>query len=177
MEVRTDPFESAKSHFFNTSSWGPFCDLTLTLKQARQSDAGTWIKLDDYPCRQAFRHFMNLLNRAVYGAAFRRHRKRLRVLSVLEKGELRARTLRSSQRPTSGRWHIHCAIELPFHFDAVAFESLIRTCWAKVEWGYKRILVRDGANAGWIGYMLKGRQKSEFDGLVDCIILESLHNP
>src|SRR5216684_818061 len=26
MEVRSDPFESAKSHFFDTSSWGEFCD-------------------------------------------------------------------------------------------------------------------------------------------------------
>ena len=58
------------------------------------------------------------------------------------------------------------------------FESfLIRDCWVKVEWGYGRILVRDGANAGWINYMLKDRQKSEFDGFVDCIIIESLHNP
>jgi hypothetical protein len=177
MEIRNDAFASAKSHFFNTSSWGSFCDVTLTLKQARQSDAGAWIKLDDYPCRRAFRHFMNLLNRAVYGAAFRRHRKRLRVLPVLEKGELRARTLRSWQRAASGRWHIHCAIELPLHFDAFTFEKLIRRCWTKVEWGYKRILVRDGANAGWIDYMLKSRQKSEFDGCIDCIIIESLHNP
>jgi len=53
----------------------------------------------------------------------------------------------------------------------------IRDCWAKVEWGYGRILVRDGANAGWINYMLKDRQKSEFDGFVDCVIIESLHNP
>ena len=30
MEVRSDPFESAKSHFFDTSSWGAFCDVTLT---------------------------------------------------------------------------------------------------------------------------------------------------
>src|SRR5271167_556389 len=40
MEVRSDPFESAKSHFFDTSSWGAFCDVTLTLKQARQPDCG-----------------------------------------------------------------------------------------------------------------------------------------
>jgi hypothetical protein len=91
MEVRSDPFESAKSHFFDTSSWGPFCDVTLTLKQGRQSDSGAWVKINDYPCRQAFRPFMNLLNRAVYGAAFRRYGKRLRVLPVLEKGEVRAR--------------------------------------------------------------------------------------
>ena len=113
MAVRSDPFESAKSHFFDTSSWGAFCDVTLTLKQARQPDSGGWVKIDDYRCRQAFRHFMNLLNRAVYGAAFRQYGKSLRVLPVLEKGEVGARALHSWDRGTSGRWHIHCAIELP----------------------------------------------------------------
>ena len=76
-----------------------------------------------------------------------------------------------------GRWHIHCAIELPSHFDAVVLENLIRRCWAKVEWAYSRIMVRDRANDGWIDYMLKHRQKSEFDSFVDCIVVESLHNP
>ena len=81
----------------------------------------------------------------------------------------------SVARPVDGIFH--CAIELPSHFDAVALENLICDCWAKVEWGHGRILVRDGANAGWINYTLKDRQKSEFDGFVDCIIIESLHNP
>ena len=93
MEVRSDPIESAKSNLFDTSSWGEFCDVTLTLKQGHQPDSGGWVKIDDYRCRQAFRHFMNLLNRAVYGSAFRRYGKRLRVLPVLEKGEVRARAL------------------------------------------------------------------------------------
>ena len=39
------------------------------------------------------------------------------------------------------------------------------------------MLVRDGANAGWINYMLKNRQKSEFDDFLDCIIIKSVHNP
>jgi hypothetical protein len=177
MDVRSNLFESAKSHLFNTGSWGAFCDLTLTLKQGRLSDVGAWVKIEDNPCRQAFRHFMNLLNRSVYRSAFRRYGKRLRVLAVLEKGELGGRALRSCERGTSGRWHIHCAIKLPAHFDAVAFEYLIRGCWARIDWGYGRILVRDGADAGWINYMLKDRQKSEFDGFLDCIIIESVHNP
>jgi hypothetical protein len=134
MEVRADPFESAKTYLFDTSSCGPFCDVTLTLKQAHQSEKGAWMKIDDYPCRQAFRHFMNLLNRTVYGAAYRRYGRRLRVLPVLEKGEVRASALRSWERGTSGRWHIHCAIELPTHVDAIALEKLIRHCWAKVEY-------------------------------------------
>jgi hypothetical protein len=120
---------------------------------------------------------MNLLNKAVYGAAFRRYGKRLRVLPVLEKGEVYATALRSWERGKSGRWHIHCAIELPSHLDAVVLEKLIRACWTKVELGHGRILVRDCEDAGWINYMLKDRQKSEFDGFVDCIIVESLHNP
>jgi glutathione S-transferase len=33
---------------------------------------------------------------------------------------------RPCERGTSGRWHIHCAIELPSHFDAIALESLSR---------------------------------------------------
>ena len=72
---------------------------------------------------------------------------------------------------------IHCAIELPEHFDAIALENLIRDCWAKAQWGYGQILVRDGANTGWIDYMLKGTQKAQFDGFLDCVIIESLHNP
>jgi len=177
MAVGFDTIESARLHLFDTASWGPFCDITLTLKQARQSDNGVWVKIDDYSCRRAFRHFTNLINRAVYGAAFRRYGKRLRVLPILEKGEVRARALRSWEGGASGRWHIHCAIELPLHFDAVSLERLIRTCWAKVEWACGRILVRNRANVGWINYMLKDRQKSEFDGLLDCIIIGSLHNP
>src|ERR1700751_6345657 len=98
---------------------------------------------------------MNLLNRGVYGAAYRRYGKSLRVLPVLEKGEVRASALRSWERGTSGRWHIHCAIELPSHLDAVALEKLIRCCWAKVELGYGRILVPDCADAGLINYLVK----------------------
>ena len=114
MEVRSDPFEAAKSNLFDTSSWGDFCDVTLTLKQGHQPHSGGWLKTDDYRCRHAFLHFMNLLNRAAYGSAFRRYGKRLRVLPVLEKGEVRARGLRLGARGAStGRWHIHCAIELP----------------------------------------------------------------
>ncbi len=57
----------------------------------------------------------------------------------------------------------------PFQVRAKAFA--VSTKCRKVEWGYGRILVRDGANAGWINSMLKDRQKSEFDGFVDCIII------
>jgi hypothetical protein len=167
--------QQAKSSLFDVSHWGSFCDVTLTLKQARQADNGAWFKIDEHQCKRAFQVFMNRLNRAVYGNAARRHNKRLRVLPVLEKGEVRSRALRPSERSDTGRWHIHCAIELPSHVDAETFERLIKECWAKVDWGYDRVQVRSEADRGWIDYMLKRRQKSET--LLDCITLESLHNP
>ena len=155
---------AAKSGLFDTSSWGSFCDVTLTLKQAIKSDHGKWVKIDEYECKRALRHFMNLLNRAVYGNAFYRHKKRVRVLPVLEK-------------ESNGRWHFHCAIEMPMRLDAVQFEELIGHCWAKVHWGYRRILIRDQADRRWIDYILKPSQKAEFDDWSDCIDLDSLHNP
>ena len=124
--IEADPIGSARSNLFDTSSWGEFCDVTLTLRQGRQAEGSGWMKIDHYQCRQAFRHFMNLLNKAVYPYAFRRHGKRLRVLPVLEKGEVRARSLRRWERGTSGRWHIHCAIELPPHFNAFALRDFNR---------------------------------------------------
>jgi hypothetical protein len=175
--IQADAIASAKSHLFDTSGWREFCDVTLTLKQSHRTESGSWIEVDHCRCSHAFRHFMNLLNKEVYGSAYRRHGKRLRVLPVLERGDVRASALRPCERGRSGRWHIHCAIELPLHVDAFALERLIRVCWAKVELSHGRILVRDCANVGWVHYMLKYRQKSEFDGLLDCVILESLHNP
>jgi hypothetical protein len=84
--------------------------------------------------------------------------------------------LRSSEHGTSSRWHINCAIDLPSHFDAISLGRLIRVRWKKVEWACARFLVRDGANVGWIVYMLKGRQKSAFGGLFDSVIVESFYN-
>jgi hypothetical protein len=163
--------EAAKTSLFDTSHWGSFCDVTLTLKQARKSDDGTWVKIDEHECKRAFHHFMNLLNQAIYKNAVKRHGKRIRVLPVIENGDVR------SKDGGSGRWHIHCAIELPQQMDAIAFEQLIHECWAKVNWAHKRVLVRDGTDKNWNDYMLKSRQKSDFDHVLDCIDLDSLHNP
>jgi hypothetical protein len=155
----------SKSHLFDTSNWSSIWDLTLTLKQARKTDDGQrWIRTDEYQCRAAFRHFMRLLNRAVYGNAVRRYGKRVRILPILEKEEL-------------GRWHFHAAIEPPSHIEPNRFAQFVCECWSKVDWGYREIMIRPNANRGWINYMLKFRQKSAFDAWSDCISWESLHNP
>ena len=39
MEVGSDAVEAAKSNLFDTSSWGEFCDVTLTLGKATSPTA------------------------------------------------------------------------------------------------------------------------------------------
>jgi hypothetical protein len=96
-------------------------DITLTLKQARKTENGKlWIRADEYQCRQAFHHFMNLLNRAVFGKVFYRYGKKLNVIPVLEK-------------EIYGRWHYQAAIEPPAHMDAYQFDQLITDCWSRTD--------------------------------------------
>ncbi len=149
--------------------WRSIFDVTLTIKQRRRANNGKWFCADEVQCQQAFWHFRDFLNRAVYGTAARRYGKRLRMIPVLEKS--------TDRKSTGGRWHYHVAIEPPTHLDEVEFEALIHKCWAKTDWGYREVKVRDNANSGWIKYMLKPSQKSCFDGWADCIDWFSLNNP
>jgi hypothetical protein len=159
------PFpDLTQSAHLDTGNWHSICDLTVTLRQAKQADNGVWIKLDENQCRKAFRVFMHRLDNAVYGNAARRHGKQVKVLPIIEKDK-------------NGRWHYHAAIELPVHLDSIRFKQLVRQCWSKVDWGYDRILLRDNADRGWIDYILKPRQKSGLEAWSDCIDWESLHNP
>jgi hypothetical protein len=133
------------SPHFQTSHWPSFCSVTVTMKQARQNDQGAWLKMDEQQCRRAFRFFLKLLNRAVYGTAARRGKK-LRVVPITE-------------RQADGRWHYHAAIEVPAHISVLRFDELARQCWGKVDWGRERIEIKDKADQGWIHYMLKSPTK------------------
>jgi hypothetical protein len=99
-----------KSAQLDTSGWRSVCAVTLTLKQALWSE-GFRVVANEHECSKAFRNFTNRLNREVYGASFRKGRKRLRVISVLEKD-------------ADGRFHYHAAIELPAHVMPGDFEAL-----------------------------------------------------
>lgn len=153
-----------RSALLETRHWRSIFDLTLTLKQGRRADNGHWVSLDEIGCRNAFWHFKDFLNRAAFGNATRRYGKRLRMVPVLEKS-------------IGGRWHYHVAIEPPPHLDGVEFKTLIHKCWAKTDWGYREVKIRDNADSGWIKYMLKPSQKSCFDDWADCIDWFSLNNP
>src|SRR3954466_6446455 len=105
MVPRSIAHRLSHSQFFSTNQWRSVCAVTLTLKQwVTEADA----RLD--LAREAFDHFMNLVNRHIFRAAFRKHGKRLRVIPVIEKHSL-------------GNVHIHVAIEPPNFLSAEGFAA------------------------------------------------------
>jgi hypothetical protein len=158
------PFDVLALSEFDTRHWHSICDLTLTLRQSRRANNGAPVFLDESQSRKAFAVFIHHLDRAVYGNAALRFEKRVKVVPVIEK-------------ENCGRWHIHAAIELPSHVDAVTFEQLVQQSWSKVDWAYDRVFLRDNADRGWLEYILKRGQKSGLETWSDCIVWESLHNP
>src|ERR1700733_7049539 len=95
------------SHLLDTSRWREMVDVTLTLKQGCKAHDGiTSVLIDQYQCTQAFKRFMALLNKAVYGNAVIRFGKRINVIPVKEKSAF-------------GRWHYHCAMEIPDRLDPI----------------------------------------------------------
>jgi hypothetical protein len=158
------PFDVLALSEFDTRHWHSICDLTLTLRQSRRANNGAPVFLDESQSRKAFAVFIHHRDRAVYGNAALRFEKRVKVVPVIEK-------------ENCGRWHIHAAIELPSHVDAVTFEQLVQQSWSKVDWAYDRVFLRDNADRGWLEYILKRGQKSGLETWSDCIVWESLHNP
>ena len=141
------------------------CDLTLTLQQVLWVNCGWRVAISEHDCSKSFRQFMKLLNLATYGKnAVRRHRKRLRVIPVLEKDQ-------------DGRFHFHAAIEPPEHIPQERFRRFVEECWSRIDWGYRKTVVRFNADQGWVDYMLKSKQKSGLEAWQDCIDWNSLHNP
>ena len=140
----------------------PFA-VTLTMKQAKPmaNNPSVLVVLDRDTATQNFRHFLNLLNGHVYGNAFRRHGKRLRVIAVLEHDD-------------TTRWHYHAAIDCPPHMKPETFKAVISDCWARTDWGHREMSIKAGADNGWVRYMLKSRTKDQYDLCIDWL---NFHNP
>jgi hypothetical protein len=147
-----------------TSHWHSVVGLTFNLKQSDVTPLGGFVRIDELTAKKAFRHYMNVLNRRIYGAAFRHHGKRLRVIPILEKS-------------ADGRWHYHAAIEPPRFQDKSAFGGIAMDVWLQTPLGYGHGEISVNADGGWIAYMAKLRGKSGLDEYFDCIDTEAFYNP
>jgi len=73
--------------------------------------------------------FLTLLNKDVFGKAYQRFRKRLRVLTAIEGGS------------RSVRLHVHMILEIPRRFRGhpEEFFTLARAKWTSLDWAQKRV--------------------------------------
>lgn len=148
----------------DTSRWDSVVGLTLNLKQSMTTERGGFVRIDELSAKKAFRRYVNGLNRRVYGAAFRHHGKRLRVIPILEKS-------------ADGRWHYHVAMEPPSFMDGTSFGQVAMDLWLHTPLGYGHGDVAVNVDEGWMAYMAKRRGKSGLENYYDCIDTEALHNP
>jgi len=123
-------------------------------------NAQTLVSLTRDAANQNYRHFLNLLSGMVLGKAATRFGKRLNAISTIEGGDRR-------------RLHIHALIDCPRDDLLGSFPTLIKQAWRRTQWGHGQIDIQPGADAGWINYISKFRDKPVY---ADAIDWENYHN-
>ena len=114
-----------------------FIGVSLTLKHQVDHQ-----NLDPMLCSQNLRHFMNVLNKSVYGNRTARYGLKLQIFPVLEKS-------------VGDRLHYHLIIEHPRELPLIRFKELIRSSWIKTRFGHREIHIDDLIDYGWIHYITK----------------------
>lgn len=114
-----------------------FVGVTLTMKQMVDLE-----KLDPVSSSQNLRHFMNILNKKIFGNRYSRYGLKLQIFPVLEfsLGE---------------RLHYHLILEIPRDFDFDGFKHLIHSVWMNTRFGHREIHIDDSIDEGWINYITK----------------------
>lgn len=123
--------------------WGMTHAVTLTMKQYREitNDKGmTTLTLTEDEARKNFRHFMNRLNRSMFGNSSRR----LYVIPVLE------------GKATGKNLHYHCAFgNFRKEMSQEEIAAAIHNAWHKTAFGNIEIKIKPVCTDGWIDYITK----------------------
>lgn len=138
--------------------WHAPCAITLTLRQAIwcEGDGGRIRRSITHEyASQNFRHFMNRLNRSAFGKAAQRFGKGMAVVPILEGTQ-------------DKRLHYHALIDCPGQLNG-SFQSEIVRHWAATDWGYHQIDCQQDADTGWLNYITKFRDKSDFVSSIDLM--------
>ena len=148
-DTRTLELQNSVRSYLRAVDWQSPVAVNLTLKQRIKHR-----RIDLCIASSNFRHFMNRLNRRVFGNAFNRFGRRLQVLTVTEQS-------------STNRLHHHAVIGRPRYIEFEQFKCQIEDCWRKSYWGYKQTLILPMTSSGWISYMTKLDQKPDFDLAID----------
>ena len=107
----------------------------------------------EYQSIENFRYFLNILNKKIFGNAYRKFKKGVQVIPTLEWSE-------------SVGYHYHIQIEVPNHINKLDFIKHINNAWGKTKFANlkKPIKISGTYNNGWSNYMTKfNNLKSDID--------------
>lgn len=142
--------------WIDIDGWNHPFAVTLTLKQRIGRDGGVSAASESLTPEIAsrnLRHWLNVMNKQVYGSAAQRHGIQLPVLPVLEGG-------------TGKRLHYHLIMDCPRDDLVAVFPAMIVSTWSKTLWGYDQTDVKP-CDSGWLTYMTKFRDKPDFASSID----------
>ena len=161
--LSTHRHQQAFREFSRIDGWNAPLAVTLTMKQGIPIDQSrrAYERLTPERASQNLRHFLNLLNKRVYGKAYTRFNVRVPVIPILEGG-------------TRSRLHYHLTIDCPRDDLLPMYPELIRSLWARTRWGYEQIDIQADADNGWINYSSKLRDKPSFEDSIDWVNYSSL---
>ncbi len=137
MTSQNEQLRTVIQSYFRNCELDQCLGVSLTLKQCVD---GTF--LDEIKASQNLRHFMNRLNSSVFGKAYQRFQKRLRVIPVLE-------------RSSTNRLHYHLILQSPYPHDPIKAVALIEDEWGKTRFGYRQTHVHQQIDHGWTDYITK----------------------
>ncbi|WP_445948325.1 rolling circle replication-associated protein [Sphingorhabdus sp.] len=158
---RNSALQHSLRQWFRLADWQHPFAVTLTLRQSVTVNDGhlaTQVWLTETVASQNLRHFLNKLNRSIYGKASARFGRGVSCIPVLEGGGLK-------------RLHYHAVIDCPRPEIAQEFPLLIAEHWRSTQWGYWQIDCQPHPDQNWINYITKYRDKPEYSDAIDWVNL------
>lgn len=148
---------SSLRNWVSLDDWhAPFA-VTLTLRHCVTVPNGTMktrVWLTEAIAIQNLRHFLNKLNRSMFGKGATRYNKKVSCLPILEGGG-------------SKRLHYHAIIDCPRSELVAEFPLLIAEHWWSTQWGYWQVDCQPDPDEGWLSYITKFRDKPSFADAID----------
>lgn len=118
--------------------------------------AGTFTFKDNTEAAQArktFRHFWNLVDKAIYGKAAGRHNKRCERACFIEGSDI-------------SNAHYHVILKTPATISQDSYKQILKLIWQDLgNTGKYGIIKNTNSNEGWASYISKGMKWRNVDAL------------
>jgi hypothetical protein len=140
--------EATRSWLNDDFTWQQPFATTLTLKKGTELN-GWIVSGDRIAYSQNLRHFLNVLNRSIFGG--------------MAHAGWQFSVATFFERSHDGLPHFHLVISKPPHLPHGYFAWLINHLWAATTWGRRINEAVPMVSPGWINYITKFKTKEDYD--------------